>query len=532
MFSLGLLFIFLSNFFNIYWIQYLGQTVDVIKEVLNNKDISNENLLKVLLLNAGIIIGSSIVAGIFRFMMRQTIIVASRKIEYELKNEIYKHYQELSLTSFKKTTVGDLMNRLSEDIIAIRMYLGPGVMYVANLIVLLMITSVYMFSTDVQMTMIILVLLPVLSFSVYKVSGIVGKKSKKLQESQSAISTFVQDSFSGVRVIKFFNKEKYIEKKYGIRVREYQNRAIDLAKYENFFHTSLVFVIGILDVSIIYIGGQKYINGEINIGTIANFFMYANFLVIPFSTVGWVTSINQRAEASMQRVNEFMDINSEIINTNHEIYKIKGDIEFRNVSYTYPNTGIKALENLSFKVKAGETITITGKTGSGKSTIALLLCRLIDPDEGEILIDGRNLKEHNLDLYRDFIGYVPQESYLFSDTIEHNIGFAVDNPSPEMVEKYAKIADVHKDIINFKDKYQTIVGERGVMLSGGQKQRICIARALIKRPQIIIFDDCLSALDTKTEDNILKNIQTEVQNCTAIIITHREITQQGNSICL
>ena len=532
MFSLGLLFIFLSNFFNIYWIQYLGQTVDVIKEVLNNKDISNETLLKVLLLNAGIIIGSSIVAGIFRFMMRQTIIVASRKIEYELKNEIYKHYQELSLTSFQKTTVGDLMNRLSEDIIAIRMYLGPGVMYVANLIVLLMITSVYMFSTDVQMTMIILVLLPVLSFSVYKVSGIVGKKSKMLQESQSAISTFVQDSFSGVRVIKFFNKEKYIEKKYGIRVREYQNRAIDLAKYENFFHTSLVFVIGILDVSIIYIGGQKYINGEINIGTIANFFMYANFLVIPFSTVGWVTSINQRAEASMQRVNEFMDINSEIINTNHEIYKIKGDIEFRNVSYTYPNTGIKALENLSFKVEAGETITITGKTGSGKSTIALLLCRLIDPDEGEILIDGRNLKEHNLDLYRDFIGYVPQESYLFSDTIEHNIGFAVDNPSPEMVEKYAKIADVHKDIINFKDKYQTIVGERGVMLSGGQKQRICIARALIKRPQIIIFDDCLSALDTKTEDNILKNIQTEVQNCTAIIITHREITQQGNSICL
>ena len=532
MLSLGVLFIFLSNFFNIFWIQYLGDTIDTIQQVLSSKNNDSNTIIKTLLINGGIIIGSSIIAGVFRFMMRQTIIVTSRKIEYELKNEIYQHYQSLSLTNFKKTSIGDLMNRLSEDIIAIRMYLGPGVMYVANLIILLMITSFYMIRTDLEMTLVILILLPIFSLSVYKVSGIVGKKSKLVQESQSAISTFVQDSFSGIRVVKFFNKEKYVQDKYDEKIKSYQNRSVDLAKYENFFYTSMILIVGILDIAILFIGGQKYIDGEINIGMIANFFMYANAMVIPFSTVGWVTSINQRAEASMQRINEFMNIHSDIVNTNHDIYEIKGDIEFRNVSYTYPNTGIKAVENLSFKVNAGEFITITGKTGSGKSTIALLLCRLIDPDEGEILIDGKNLKEHNLELYRKFIGYIPQESYLFSDTIENNIGFAVDNPTPELIEKFAKIADIHNDVMLFRYKYQTVVGERGVMLSGGQKQRICIARALIKQPQIVIFDDCLSALDTKTEQNILTNIEKEVANCTAIIITHRETVTSSQKINL
>lgn len=522
MYALGGVFIFLSNFFSIYWVQYLGETIDFIQEILSNKNIDKEEVIRILMINGGMIVGASITAGIFRFMMRQTIIVASRKIEYELKNEIYNHYQSLSLTTFKKTTIGDLMNRLSEDMIAVRMYLGPGVMYVANLIISVFITSFYMFKTDAQITLAVLMLLPTLSLIVYKVSGIVGVKSKLLQQSQSNISTFVQDSFSGIRVVKFFNKEKYIQQKYNDRVKDYQDKAVDLSKYENFFYTAMVLVIGILDVAILYIGGQKYINGELNIGMIANFFMYAGFLVIPFSTVGWVTSINQRAEASMKRIKEFLEIKSEIQNTNNEVYEIKGDIEFRNVSYTYPNTGIKALDNLSFKVNAGESITITGKTGSGKSTIALLLCRLIDPDEGEILIDGKNLKKHNLDLYRSFIGYVPQESYLFSDSIESNISFSIDNPTPELIEKFAKIADVDKDIHLFKDKYKTIVGERGVMLSGGQKQRICIARALIKKPKILIFDDCLSALDSKTESNILQNIQHEISNYTGIIITHNE----------
>lgn len=516
----GVLFIIASNFFNIYKVQFVGKSVD---ELTKNGNLGFNNQV---LIYVGIIVGCSLLTGFFTFMMRQTIIVASRRIEYELKNKIYRHYQDLSLTDYKQTTIGDLMNRLSEDVVAVRMYLGPGVMYVANLIVLVVITAIYMVKTDASMTMWTLLPLPILSFAIYKVSSIINKKSKIMQKSQSAISTFVQDSFSGIRVVKFFAREKYIEKNYGIKVTDYQNKALDLAKTEAYFFTIILFVIGLLNVAIIWIGGTKYIAGELSIGKIADFFMYINTLIFPFSMVGWVTSVNQRAEASMQRINEFMDKKSEIINTNFENYPIKGDIEFRNVSYVYPNTGIKALDNLSFKVKAGESLAIMGKTGSGKSTIALLLCRLIDPSEGEILIDGKNLKDHNLSNYRNFIGYIPQESYLFSDSIENNIGFAIDHPSHEKVVEYSNIADVHKNIVEFKEQYKTLVGERGVMLSGGQKQRICIARALIRDPNIIIFDDSLSALDTETEQNILENIDKKISNATSIIITHRESSAQ------
>ena len=518
----GLLFIIASNFFAIYQVQFVGQSVDVIKSVLDKKSVDKELLFNTLLINGAIIVGTSVLSGVFRFMMRQTIIVASRRIEYELKNKIYRHYQELSLTTYKKTTIGDLLNRLSEDVVAIRMYLGPGVMYVANLVILLVITSIYMLMTNVEMTLWTLIPLPILSFLIYKVSSIINRKSKIMQKSQSAISTFVQDSFSGIRVVKFFNKEKYIEKNYGEKVKDYQDKALDLAKTEAYFFTIILFVIGLLNVAILYIGGKNYFEGKLTVGTIADFFMYINILIWPFSMVGWVSSVNQRAAASMTRVNEFLDIKSEIVNKNFDQYEIKGDIEFRSVSYTYPNTGIKALENLSFKLEAGKSMAIMGKTGSGKSTIALLLCRLIDPDEGEILIDGKNLKDHNLELYRKHIGYIPQESYLFSDTIENNIGFAIDNPTHDLVEEFAKKADVHKNIVEFKDQYKTMVGERGVMLSGGQKQRICIARALIKKPEILIFDDSLSALDTETEENILQNIEKDIKSCTSIIITHRE----------
>ncbi len=518
----GILFIIASNFFAIYQVQFVGKTVDVIKGVLDGHNVKKELLFKTLFINGGIIVGASILSGVFRFMMRQTIIVASRRIEYELKNKIYKHYQELSLSTYKKTTVGDLLNRLSEDVVAIRMYLGPGIMYVINLFILLVITCSYMLMTNVEMTIWTLIPLPILSFIIYKVSSIINKKSKIMQKSQSAISTFVQDSFSGIRVVKFFNKEKYIEKNYGIKVKDYQDKALDLAKTEAYFFTIILFVIGLLNVAILYIGGKNYFEGKLSVGTIADFFMYINILIWPFSMVGWVSSVNQRAAASMSRVNEFMDIKSEIVNKNFDNYTIKGDIEFRNVSYTYPNTGIKALDNLSFKLEAGKSLAIMGKTGSGKSTIALLLCRLIDPDEGEILIDGKNLKNHNLELYRKHIGYIPQESYLFSDTIENNIGFAIDHPTHTLIEEYAKKADVHKNIVEFKEKYQTMVGERGVMLSGGQKQRICIARALIKNPEILIFDDSLSALDTETEENILQNIEKDLKSRTSIIITHRE----------
>lgn len=516
----GVLFIIASNFFNIYKVQYVGKSVD---ELTKN---GNLGFNRQVLVYVAIIVGCSLLTGFFTFMMRQTIIVASRRIEYELKNKIYRHYQDLSLTDYKQTTIGDLMNRLSEDVVAVRMYLGPGVMYVANLIVLVVITAIYMLTTDVSMTLWTLLPLPILSFAIYKVSSIINQKSKIMQKSQSAISTFVQDSFSGIRVVKFFARENYIKKNYGTKVTDYQNKALDLAKTEAYFFTIILFVIGLLNVAIIWIGGQKYIAGELSIGKIADFFMYINTLIFPFSMVGWVTSVNQRAEASMQRINEFMDKKSEIVNKNFDNYEIKGDIEFRNVSYVYPNTGIRALDNLSFTLKAGESLAIMGKTGSGKSTIALLLCRLIDPTEGEILIDGKNLKEHNLENYRNFIGYITQESYLFSDSIENNIGFAIDRPSHEKVVEYAKIADVDKNIVEFKEQYKTMVGERGVMLSGGQKQRICIARALIKDPNIIIFDDSLSALDTETEQNILENIDRKIRNATSIIITHRESSAQ------
>lgn len=523
----GLVFIIASNFFAIYQVQFIGKTVNVIQDVLSDKNIKKNALFRILLINGGIIVGASVLSGFFRFMMRQTIIVSSRRIEYELKNTIYKHYQTLSLTQYKETTVGDLLNRLSEDVVAVRMYLGPGVMYIVNLSVLLIITSIYMIKTDIQMTVWTLIPLPILSFLIYKVSSIINKKSKIKQKSQSDVSAFVQDSFSGIRVIKFFNKEKYIEKQYGIKVKDYQDKSLDLAKTEAYFFTIVLFVIGLLNVVILYIGGHKYINNEMSVGTIADFFMYINILIWPFSMVGWVTSVNQRAAASMQRINEFLDKKSEIKNTNHSRYDIKGDIEFKNVSYTYPNTGIKALDNISFKVKAGDSLAVMGKTGSGKSTIAQLLCRLIDPDEGEILIDGKNLKEHNLEAYRDFIGYVPQESYLFSDTIKNNIGFAVESPTNTLIEEYAKKADIHKNIVEFKLKYDTMVGERGVMLSGGQKQRICIARALIKKPKIIIFDDSFSALDTETEKNILNNIASDMDKSTCIIITHRPSSAQN-----
>jgi len=512
----GFFFIIASNFFNIFKVQFVGKSVD---EISNT---TNLGFNKQVLIYVGIIVGSSLLTGFFTFMMRQTIIVASRRIEYELKNKIYSHYQDLSLTDFKKTTIGDLMNRLSEDVVAVRMYLGPGVMYVANLLILLLITCIYMLRTDVTMTIWSLLPLPILSFGIYKVSSIINKKSKIMQKSQSAISTFVQDSFSGIRVVKFFAKEKYIENNYGTKVKDYQDKALDLAKTEAYFFTIILFVIGMLNVVILFIGGQKYMSNELSVGKIADFFLYINILIFPFSMLGWVTSVNQRAAASMARINEFLDMKTDIVNTNHENYPIKGDIEFRNVSYVYPNTGIKALDNLSFKIEAGKSLAIMGKTGSGKSTIALLLCRLIDPTEGEILIDGKNLKEHNLVNYRKFIGYIPQESFLFSDIIENNIGFSIDQPSLKLVEEFAIKADVHKNIVEFKDQYKTMVGERGVMLSGGQKQRICIARALIKEPKILIFDDSLSALDTETEENILQNIENEIQKSSSIIITHRE----------
>lgn len=512
----GFLFILASNFFNIFKVQYVGKSVDQISRNLGS------GFNREVLMNVAIIVGSSLLTGFFTFMMRQTIIVASRRIEFELKNKVFRQYEEMSLTQYKKTTIGDLMNRLSEDIVAVRMYLGPGVMYVVNLSVLVIITSIYMLRTDVEMTLYTLLPLPVLSLFIYKVSSKINKKSKILQKSQSAISTFVQDSFSGIRVIKFFAKEKWMVSRHYDRVYDYQDKALDLAKTEAYFFTAITFVVGLLNVAILYIGGQKFISGFISVGKIADFFMYINILIFPFSMVGWVTSVNQRANASMERINEFLNSKSEIINTNHEVYSIHGDIEFQNVSYTYPNTGITAVANLSFKINAGETVAIMGRTGSGKSTIALLLTRQIDPTSGEILLDGKNLKDHNLELYRKKIGYVPQESFLFSDTITENIRFAKPEADAEVLQAAARQADIDANIQGFRDKYETLVGERGVTLSGGQKQRVAIARALIIKPSILIFDDSLSALDTETENTVMKNTVNGAGKITTILITHRE----------
>ncbi|MDR3273656.1 MAG: ABC transporter ATP-binding protein/permease [Flavobacteriaceae bacterium] len=517
---LGVIFIIFSNFFTIYPIKFFGKAVNIIAAAFQNDSLQKEQM-NTLILYSSIIIIMPIISGFLKFCMRQTLIVTSRKIEFELKNNIYRHYQTLSVSIFKKSKIGDLMNRISEDVVNVRQYLGPGVMYTINLCVMLVMILIYMLLSDPVMTLYALVPLPVLSFCIYRLSTIVNKKTKIAQQKQSALSSFVQDSFSGIRVIKSFVKEDYIVSLYMQKSDDYKTQSLSLAVTAAFFAPLTLFVVGLSNIFILYIGGQRFIEGKIDVGTITDFFLYLNILIWPFTAVGWVTSINRRAEASMERINEFLDIEEEIINTNHEIYPVRGNIRFENVSYTYPNTGIQALKNLSFEIKAGETAVFMGKTGSGKSTVGLLLMRLIEPDEGTIYVDEKPLREHNLTLLREKTGFVPQENFLFSDTIFNNIVYGIEKPTQELMEKYAKNAEIHQNIMEFKDQYQTEIGERGVTLSGGQKQRISIARALIKNPSIFLFDDSLSAVDTETEEKILKNISSETAQKTALIITHR-----------
>ncbi len=520
---LGSVFIILSNFFAIYPIKFIGEAVNIIAEALRNTShLDKDALLKKLLIYGGIIVVAPIISGVMKFYMRQTIIVASRRIEFELKNNIYKHYQTLSFSFFKKSKIGDLMNRISEDVVNVRQYLGPGVMYSINTVIMLVIILIYMLLSDPVMTLYALLPLPFLSYFIYSQSNVINRKTKIVQEKQSNLSSFVQDSFSGIRVIKSFTREEeYILSKYVDKSNEYREKSLSLATTDAFFSPLMLLIIGLSNLFILYIGGQRYIDGKIDVGTITDFFLYLNILIWPFTALGWVTSIIRRAQASMERINEFLQVKEEITNTNSDIYPIKGNIWFENVSYTYPNTEIKALDKISFEIKPGETVVFMGKTGSGKSTIALLLERLIEPDSGTIYIDNKPLKEHNLELIRNKTGYVPQESFLFSDTIFNNIAYGVDFPNVSQVEKYAEQAEIHSSIMEFKDQYKTEVGERGVTLSGGQKQRISIARALIKDPVFFLFDDSLSAVDTETEEKILANIESEIDRKTTIIITHR-----------
>jgi ATP-binding cassette, subfamily B, multidrug efflux pump len=522
---LGFLFIALSNYFTVLAAKYVGEAINLIGLAIQSHKNSVAELeeYKLELVKYGlIIVGFPIISGIFRFAMRQTIIVTSRLIEFDLRNDIYKQYQQLSISFYKRNKVGDLMNRITEDIVSVRMYLGPGIMYIVDLAVLFSITLIQMLFESRELTLFALIPLPILSILIYTVSGKINKRSKKVQEVQSDISSFIQDSFSGIRIIKSYNNESIIREKYKEKSDLFQEKSMELSKIEAFFFPIMILTVGLSHVLILFMGGYLYINGIVNnLGTIAQFFLYINMLIWPFTALGWVSSIIQRASASQKRINEFLLEEPEIKNFIENPTPIKGKIEFKNVSFVYTNTGIEAIKNISFCVEQGKTLAIIGKTGSGKTTIAELISRLYDIDSGEIFIDNTPIKKLNLYDLRTSIGFVPQDAFLFSESIHNNIAFADKNATREKVIDLAEKASIDQNIINFKEGFETIVGERGVTLSGGQKQRISIARALIKERSILIFDDSLSAVDTETEEKILTNLLKLSKEKTTIIITHR-----------
>ncbi|SHK61085.1 ATP-binding cassette, subfamily B [Chishuiella changwenlii] len=522
---LGFIFTICANWVQVFSVTYIREAINAVEELLRNfKQNGNDNidLLKQGLMYASLaFFGFKVLGGILTVGTRQMIIVASRYIEFDLKNVIYDKYQKLSLSFYKKHKTGDLMNRITEDVGLVRMYLGPGIMYPIDLLSRVIIIAYFMLQIDKELTLYTLAPLPILSVLIYNVAKNINKKSKRVQEQQSTISSSVQDTFSGIRVIKSFNSEGFIKSKYQVEADEYQTRALNLAQIQAAFGPLMVVVVGISNLMILYLGGLKYIEGTMDIGSIAQFFLYLNMLIWPFTSLGWITMVVQRAEASMFRINEFLNAESDIQEKEFEYQQINGSIEFRNVSYVYDNTGIKALDNVSFKINKGETLAILGKTGSGKSTIALLVTRSLEPTSGEILIDGKNINDLSIQAVRDVIGYVPQEAFLFSDSLTNNILFGSDASEEMIAEEFARKAVVHNNIDNFKERYDTVVGERGVTLSGGQKQRVSIARALVNDPNILIFDDSLSAVDTETEEQILNNLSSEIDGKTTIIITHR-----------
>jgi ATP-binding cassette subfamily B multidrug efflux pump len=467
-------------------------------------------------------LGLSILRGIFVFLMRQTIIIVSRKIEYDLKNEIFDQYQRLSMSFYKRNNTGDLMNRISEDVTKVRMYLGPAIMYTMNLICLFVVLFIFMVQTSWELTLWTLIPLPIMSVLIYLVSSTMNKRSELVQRQQSKLTTFVQEMFSGIRVIKSYNRQHDALNNFGNESNEYKKRSLSLVLVNALFMPIIILLIGISTIITIYVGGIQTIDGEITSADIVQFVIYVNMLTWPFASIGWVTSIVQRAAASQERINEFMDEKPEIVSGELAPDKIDGTIEFKNVSFTYPDSGIQALKGIDFKVEPGKTLAIIGRTGSGKSTISDLVGRLYDATAGSILIDGHQITELNLDSLRSNIGYVPQEVFLFSESIENNIRFGIDTEVDfETIEQAAKDAHIHHNIIEFKEQFDTVLGERGITLSGGQKQRISIARALVRQPNILIFDDCLSAVDTETEEEILSNLKRIMAGKTTIIVSHR-----------
>ena len=500
----------------------VGDSVTVVKQYLNGEVTDLAFVKHELLINILLLLGAALLSAFFTFMMRQTFIVVSRYVEYDLKNEIFQHYEKLSLGFYKQNRTGDLMNRISEDVSKVRMYVGPALMYSITTATLFIVVVSYMFYKAPTLTLYAIAPLPILSVAIYKLSVIINQRSTVVQQYLSKLTTFTQESFSGIAVIKAYGIESRTNANFEELAEGSKVKNIDLAKVQALFFPLMMLLIGVSNILVIYIGGLRYINGQIaEFGTIVEFLIYVNMLTWPVAVVGWVTSMVQQAEASQKRINEFLETEPSIQNLVEEKTPISGNIAFNNLSFTYPDTGITALKKISFTVNPGETLAIVGNTGSGKSTILELIGRLYDVDEGMLEIDKIPVRQLNLNNLRDSIGYVPQDAFLFSDTLQNNIRFGKENATEEEVIIAAKNAAVHDNIIAFNKGYETILGERGITLSGGQKQRVSIARAIIKDPQILLFDDCLSAVDTETEEQILQNLNKISKNKTTIIVSHR-----------
>ncbi len=531
---LGVLFITLSNWFGVFPAQVIRLAFDLVKEQVtiyqslegfSRQSSYYQVFISIVLFFGCIVFLVAVIKGIFMFFMRQTIIVMSRLVEYDMKNEIYEHYQILNLSFYRKNNTGDLMNRVSEDVSRVRMYIGPAIMYTLNLIVLFILVISTMISVNAKLTFYAVLPLPLLFLAIYFVQNLINQKSEDIQAQLSTLSNTIQESFSGIRVIKSFVREAEIQKGFHKDAETYRDKSMALVNVQAVFFPTVLALVGISTILTVYIGGQEVINGSITAGNIAEFIVYVNMLTWPVASVGWVTSLVQRAAASQKRINEFLETEPEIRNESVAISKdLNGKITFKNVSFTYPDTGIKAIKNMSFEVMPNETLAIIGKTGSGKSTLANLLFRMYDVDEGAISLDDQNIKTLNLYNFRKQIALVPQEVFLFSDSIKNNIAFGKDEKDFEEVVKVAKQAAIYDNIMQFNEGFETRVGERGITLSGGQKQRVSIARAIIMNPKIMVFDDALSAVDTKTEELILKSLNEIMKNRTSIIISHRVST--------
>ncbi|WP_462264989.1 ABC transporter ATP-binding protein [Mucilaginibacter sp.] len=526
----GILFVVISNIFSVLPAQVIRIAFDLVVENIklyrlfngfNRQHIIYEIFGASLLLFGALVLVLSLIRGLFLFFMRQTIILMSRHIEYDLKNEIYQHYQALSLAFYRRHNTGDLMNRATEDVSRVRMYLGPGIMYAINTLVLFVLVFYAMLTVNVRLTVFSLLPLPILVVGIYYVNGIINYRSERIQERLSGLSSFVQENISGIRVIKSYVREGFINQKFEAESENYKMHSMKLVKVQALFYPMMLLLVGLSIILTIYIGGIEVMKGSITSGNIAEFIVYLNQLTFPVLSLGWVTSLIQRAAASQKRINQFLQQEPEIISPAAAPHPVQGRISFNEVSFTYPDTGIQALNKVSFSVEPGQMLAIIGRTGSGKSTVANLLMRMYDVSGGEISIDGQLLTGLNLNSYRSQLGFVPQEVFLFSDTIARNIAFSADVLDMPKVEQAARDAAVYQNIIEFEDGFDTMIGERGITLSGGQKQRVSIARAIVKQPQILIFDDCLSAVDTRTEEEILNNLGHIMQGKTSIIIAHR-----------